>query len=114
MIASVTGQKENAKAIERVADFDAVAAAENTAKELIPDIKANSRRDSGAMAASWIASGEYIENSVPYTGYQEYGTAFITPMNAIGQAIDKHPEKITREFEAEIGRAADKAGFSGF
>lgn len=111
---TVTGIVENQRALKRAGELDVVRAATEAAQNLIPYIQARTRSgDTGRLRSGWMADNGNIINEVEYAGYEEYGTVYISPMDAIGYALEQHEDLVTKAFEKESEHAADKAGLGG-
>lgn len=107
---SVLNVAENQRALKKAGELDTKRAGTEAAKALLPFVKDATRSETGALRSGWIADEGFV-NEVSYAGYQEYGTMFVEPMNAIGSALEAHDDLLTEAFEKEQERAADKAGF---
>jgi hypothetical protein len=96
-------------------------AAERAKGSIVSEAKSLSRVDTGLMRSSWnaslSASGNGImitlDNPVPYTVYQEFGTSRIKPMLAGTQAMAKaksvFSSALSTELSSALGAAIDVA-----
>lgn len=107
----VTGVKENAKALTKASELNTVKAGTDAARDLLPFIKAETRQESGVLKGGWYVEDSAFLNMVEYAPFQEFGTVYIDPTDAIRKTIDKHEEVLTGVFEKEQERAAKQAGF---
>lgn len=107
---TIEGDDEVNRALDAVADFDKVAAANRAAEAVIPYVRANTRVLTGLMSASWQAKDESFVNTVPYSIYQEYGTVYVDPTHAIQRAWNSHSDEAVKAYGAEIDSAIQKAG----
>lgn len=113
----VEGKEETLKAFhdfEKNLDFARAAA--NAGEAMLPDVKALTRRKTGAMQSSWDV--EEIDekraaftNDMFYAGWQEFGTENVEPTLAVNRAWSKNESEIVGAYEDEIERAAQAAGF---
>jgi hypothetical protein len=105
------GEEEVKRALEKVRTFNKAAAESGAVNALLPAVRANTRRQFGALQAGWQAGTSEFINTVPYAVVQEFGGVYIDPTNAILHAWESNSEAIINAFNTEIDSAASQAGF---
>jgi len=107
----VTGIPETVAAFDKLDDWDIEAAEQAAGGALLPEVKSGTRQASGLMAGAWAVEGGAFINTIEYSSYQEFGTAYIEAADAIRKAWDAGEDKVVKAFEAQITDDAKKAGF---
>lgn len=100
---TVTGKREVIRAFSQLSDDMSDLTDENTdlGQKLVQDVRQNTRRASGVLAASWIGGGDptriTFSNPQQYAAVQEFGSERrnIEPTNAVKLAFDQNQEVIT-------------------
>lgn len=105
------GEEEVKRALEKVRQFNVLAAESGAINALLPAVKAGTRRQFGLLQAGWQASASSFINTVPYAVVQEFGGIYVDATNAILHAWDSNSEAIINAFNTEIDSAASQAGF---
>jgi hypothetical protein len=108
--ARVEGISASTKALDAVGAFNIDEAANNAAGAILETLRGNSRVATGAMAGGWNVDGPGFMNSVPWVSYQEFGTVFVTPQNALQRTWAQEAETVQDEFAKVIVDAGTKAG----
>lgn len=82
---------------------------------LLPDIRAHTRRATGALAASWESTAEPLQaafsNPQKYAVVQEFGGVEIEPTNAVAQAYEGNKDGIAGAYSAGLDKRAKRTGF---
>jgi hypothetical protein len=107
----VTGIPETVRAFDELADFDIRAAEQAAGEALLPAIVSGTRQASGLMAGGWEVKDSAFINTVEYSSFQEFGTAYVEAADAIRKAWDTEESKVIKAFEEQITDDAKKAGF---
>lgn len=109
---SIHNVAENSAALRNAGKVNVVEGGHQAAIALLPYLQQETRVLSGTMRGGWMVDQDSFLNNIDYSPYQEYGTVWVAPTNAIRTAVDGHPELITEAFEKVTDDAASKAGFS--
>ena len=109
---TVTGVPETVDALEVVQGFDVIAANRRAGEAILDTVKRNSRVSSGNLQSAWgMEEGSFVNNA-SYSPYQEFGTVYVTPTNALGKAWESEESDIEAAYEKELNDAIRKAGFN--
>jgi bacteriophage HK97-gp10 putative tail-component len=96
--------------------IDYGAAAEAAGKEMIPDIRTFTRKDSGALALGWGVESDDKEaafvNTQDYWTYQEFGTENVDPTLAIFRSWERNEKDVVKSYDEEVTKKAANAGFT--
>lgn len=114
----VEGVDETIDAFNQVRkEWDQAGAAEAAGEAILPDVRAKSRRATGAMQAGWgVQSDEEEGNAVflntqYYYSFQEFGSVYVEPTFAIPRAFYENEDAVLQAYEDAIMEAAEDAGF---
>ena len=112
---------KNAKEVQRALDKFAHAADDlkdvnaDVGTLLLGDIKANTRRRTGELAASWETSAEPMQaefsNPQSYAVVQEFGGVQIEPTNAVASAYEANQNGIAEAYGSGLAKRAERIGF---
>lgn len=114
----VTGADDVVRAFNHLAKDagDLTEANSEIGSKVIGDVKRRTRRKSGTLADSWIASPEATKvtfsNPVSYAGVQEFGSKVrnISPTLAVRGAFEDNADAVTDEYARAIRGKAKRAG----
>lgn len=106
----VTGIAENQRALKDAGKVNTEKAGTEAARNLLPRVKGETRVETGALAGGWEAEKSAFVNNVEYAAFQEFGTVYVEPMNAVAKTVEKNEEVITDAFGKEVDNASRKAG----
>lgn len=112
---------KNASEVQRALDAMAKAASDlsdvnaDVGNLLLPDIRARTRRLSGALAASWETTAEPMRanftNPQKYAVVQEFGGVQIEPTNAVARAYEDNQDAIAERYGSGLAKRGKRAGF---
>jgi hypothetical protein len=112
---------KNAKEVQRAIDKFAQSADDlkdinaDVGNLLLGDIKSNTRRNTGELAASWEVSAEPMQaqfsNPQSYAVVQEFGGVQIEPTNAVASAYEANQDGIAEAYGSGLAGKAKRIGF---
>jgi hypothetical protein len=107
---TVDGASQVSAAIDKVAEFDTVQAANLAAEKLLPYVRQNTRVFTGFLSSMWQARDGGFANPAEYAVSQEYGTLYIEPTHALIGAWEQYEGDVVSAYEEVINNAISDAG----